>query len=100
VITKKQVQHITKLARLGLTQKEIEKIQKDLSLILDYFNLLKEINTEEIEPTCWAIEQEVSAEQIMREDKPQKQPLEKVIKLIEMSPKKEKGYIRVKSILK
>jgi aspartyl-tRNA(Asn)/glutamyl-tRNA(Gln) amidotransferase subunit C len=99
MITKKQVRHIAKLARLGLAQKEIEKMQKDLSLILDYFSLLKEIDTEKIEPTCWAIEREVLAEKIMRKDQPQKYPPEKVIELIEMAPKKEKRYIRVKSVL-
>ena len=59
--TKKQVKHIAKLARLGLTQKEIEKMQKNLSLILNYFKILEEINTENIEPTCWAIEKEILA---------------------------------------
>jgi len=41
MISKEEVQHIAKLARLELTEKEVEKMQKDLSSILDYFNLLK-----------------------------------------------------------
>ena len=40
MITKKDVQHVTKLARLGLTQKEIEKFQRELSKILDYIEKL------------------------------------------------------------
>lgn len=99
MITKKQVKHIAKLARLGLDQKEIEKMQKDLATILDYFNLLNKIDTKGIEPTCWAIAKKISALQIMRKDEPKKQSPEKVIKLIEMAPEKEKGYIRVKSVL-
>ncbi len=41
MISKDEVKHIAKLARLELTEKEIEKMQKDMSAILDYFNLLK-----------------------------------------------------------
>ena len=41
MISKEEVEHIAKLARLELAPVEIEKMQKDLSAILDYFNLLK-----------------------------------------------------------
>ena len=95
MIIKEEVEHLAKLARLGLTQKEMEEIQKDLSLILDYFNLLKEVNTEGIEPTSHPI----LARPYLRKDEVLKQPSEKIQKLIEMAPQKEKGCIKVKSIL-
>jgi aspartyl-tRNA(Asn)/glutamyl-tRNA(Gln) amidotransferase subunit C len=95
MITKKEVEHLAKLARLGLTEREMQEIQKDLSLILDYFNLLKEVNTEGIEPTSHPI----SAKPYLRRDEVLKQPPEKIQKLIEMAPDKEKGYLKVKSIL-
>ena len=41
MILKEEVEHIAKLARLELTEREVEKMQKDMSAILDYFNLLK-----------------------------------------------------------
>lgn len=41
MISKEEVEHIAKLARLELTGEEVEKMQKDLTAILDYFNLLK-----------------------------------------------------------
>jgi aspartyl-tRNA(Asn)/glutamyl-tRNA(Gln) amidotransferase subunit C len=40
MIKKKDVEHIAKLARLGLTEKEREKMQKELSSILDYIEKL------------------------------------------------------------
>ena len=40
MILKKEVEHIAKLARLGLTEKEIEKFQRELSKILDYIEKL------------------------------------------------------------
>jgi len=95
MITKKEVEHLAKLARLGLTENEIRKIQKDLSLILDYFNLLKEVNTEGIEPTSHPI----SARPYLRKDEVFKSPSEQTEKLIKMAPQKEKGYLKVKSIL-
>ena len=45
MISKEEVRHIAELARLELSEKEIEKMQKDLSAILDYFDLLKKAPT-------------------------------------------------------
>ena len=44
MISKKKVQHIAKLARLGLTEDEIEKHQKEFLKILDYVEKLKEVD--------------------------------------------------------
>jgi aspartyl/glutamyl-tRNA(Asn/Gln) amidotransferase C subunit len=43
MISKEEVEHIAKLARLELTESEVEKMQKDLSEILGYFDLLKRV---------------------------------------------------------
>lgn len=100
MITKKEVQHVAKLARLHLGSKEIGKMQKDISSILDYFNLLKEVNTEKIELTFHFRETEsYYIPDVMRKDEVRKQSPEIVKKLIEMAPKKQKRYIQVKSIL-
>ncbi len=92
MISKEEVQHIAKLARLGLNDEEIERTQKELSAILDYIEQLKEINTEGVEPTSHS----VVIENVLREDigKPERQ--EK--KLLEMSPQKKDNYFKVKPI--
>lgn len=51
-LTKQQVQHVATLARLGLSDAEIEKFQGQLSNILEYVEQLNEVNTEGIEPTA------------------------------------------------
>ena len=51
MISKDQVKHIAKLARLELTEKETEKMQHDLSAILDYFNVLKKVKSQKIKTT-------------------------------------------------
>ena len=55
MISKKEVEHIAKLARIGLTSGEIEKFQKELSSILDYFEKLEEVDVSEAEPTSHSI---------------------------------------------
>jgi len=58
MISKEEVKHIAKLARLGLTEEEIEKFQKELSAILDYIEKLKEVDIEGVEPMSHSIKLE------------------------------------------
>ena len=51
-LTKEQIQHVADLARLKLTAAEISKFGKELTGILDYVNILNEVNTEGVEPTA------------------------------------------------
>ena len=65
MISKEQVKHIAKLAKLSLTEKEVEKFQKQLGDTLDYINVLDELNVEGVEPTS----QVTGLKNILREDK-------------------------------
>ncbi len=51
-LTKAQVLHIAKLARLSLTSKEIDKMTTELSAILAYVDMLNEVDTSNVEPTA------------------------------------------------
>jgi len=95
MITKEEVQHIAKLARLGLTEKEIEKFQKELSSILDYIEKLKEVDISGIEPTSHSI----LLENIMRNDKESEKRKVQSVKLLELAPEVKEGYLKVKSVL-
>ena len=100
MIKKEEVQHIAKLARLGITKKEEEKFQKDLSSILDYFNSIKEVDVSKTEPTFHPTEYFFKRKlEIMREDLVESQPVETTNKLIEAAPEKKKRHIKVKAIL-
>ncbi len=50
-LTKEQVLHIAKLARLTLTSEEVDKMTKELSSILAYVDMLGEVDTSNTEPT-------------------------------------------------
>ena len=97
MISKEEVKHIAKLARLGLTEKETEKLQGELSSVLDYIEKLKEIDILGVEPTSHS----VLVENIKREDKPEtsnnKAQMPK--KLLDLTPNKKERYLKVKSIL-
>lgn len=51
MITKDEVRHIAKLAKLQLTEAETEKYAGQLSQILDFFGQLQEVDTENVPET-------------------------------------------------
>ena len=93
MISKEEVKHIAKLARLELSEKEIEKMQKDLSSILDYFNVLKKAPKPKKTDSSVRSEDATRKDNIL-EDSPN---LAKI--LIDVAPDKKNGYIKVKQVL-
>lgn len=51
MLTEKEVQHIAKLAKLPLTKEEISLFSHQLSEVINYINVLNEVNTDFVEPT-------------------------------------------------
>ena len=98
MINKQDVQNIAKLARLGLSEKEIEKFQKDLSSILDYIETLKQVNVSGVEATFHASEDYLNKKNIMREDQAESESEQVVDKLIEAAPDKKERHIKVKAV--
>jgi aspartyl/glutamyl-tRNA(Asn/Gln) amidotransferase C subunit len=50
-ISKETVQHVAKLARLGISAKEAEKFSMQLSDVFDYMEVLEEVDTDGVEET-------------------------------------------------
>ncbi len=92
MITKKDVEHVAKLARLALTEEEKEKYTSQFSDILDYFNQLREVNTENVEPMA----QPVPMQNVMREDKVELPFIRDEILM--NAPLEENGYFKVPKI--
>jgi|YelNatPaOPRAMG01_1025707.scaffolds.fasta_scaffold16361_3 aspartyl/glutamyl-tRNA(Asn/Gln) amidotransferase C subunit len=95
MIPKEKVKHIAKLARLDLSEKEIEKYQKDLSKILEYIEKLKEVDVSKAEP----IFHPLKIKNVLREDIEFKKAIEEIKKLIELMPERKEGYLKVKKVL-
>ncbi len=54
-ITRAEVHHVARLARLSLSDAEADRMTSDLDHILEYAEKLQELDTEGIEPTAHAI---------------------------------------------
>ena len=93
MISKEEVEHIAKLARLELTEKEIEKMQKDLSAILDYFNLLKK------SPKLGKVAKAEGDLNATRRDELKPRDASLAERLVTAAPDKKDDYIKVKAIL-
>ena len=96
MISKEEVKHIAKLARLELTEKEIEKMQKDLSSIFDYFNVLKKVKTKKLSTIDQSM---VLNENVFRKDEVLEKNSSLANNLIQATPDKKERYIKVKAVL-
>jgi aspartyl-tRNA(Asn)/glutamyl-tRNA(Gln) amidotransferase subunit C len=66
MIERKDVEHVARLARLALTDDELERMRDQLNGILSYIEKLNELDTEGVEPTSHA----VPMLNVMRDDQP------------------------------
>ena len=87
--------HIATLARIGLSEKDIEKYQHDLSEILDYFKKLEELNVDGIEP----IGHITGMQDVFRSDRHDDFGSLGKEGIMKNAPENKEGYIKVKSVL-
>lgn len=92
-LTREQVKHVADLAKLGLTEEEIEIYREQLSAILDYFATLQRLDTDAIPPTATVL----PLRNVMREDEPG--PSLSREDVLANAPAVADGYFQVKAIL-
>jgi len=95
MIKKEEVKHIASLAHLGLTQKELDSMQKNFSSILDYIETLKEADISGVEKAF----SERELKNVVREDIQKETPEDKRKKLIDMFPETKNNYLKTKKVL-
>ncbi|HEX8959444.1 MAG TPA: Asp-tRNA(Asn)/Glu-tRNA(Gln) amidotransferase subunit GatC [Solirubrobacterales bacterium] len=66
MVEREQVLHVAKLARLQLSEEEIERMTEELSGILGHVNRIGELELEGVEPTSHVVE----LENVLRADEP------------------------------
>lgn len=92
-LTYAQVQHIARLARLGLGEAEAEKLSLQLSNILENFEILEQVDTTDVPPAT----QSVPLQNVCREDEPAASlPKEEVLA---NAPRHEEDCFKVQAIL-
>jgi aspartyl-tRNA(Asn)/glutamyl-tRNA(Gln) amidotransferase subunit C len=94
MLSKEEVKHIAKLARLGITPDEEEKFAKELSSILGYIEKLKEVDVAGVDPACHA----VLVENVFRKDEVKNGTASE--KILSQAPETKDRFLKVKSILK
>jgi len=89
------INHIAKLARLGLSEKEKKKLEKEFPKILEFVDKLSEVKADKIDPT----NQVTGLENVVRKDKSRVKSQQETEKLLKLVPKTKNRYVQVKAIL-
>ncbi|RIK30402.1 MAG: Asp-tRNA(Asn)/Glu-tRNA(Gln) amidotransferase subunit GatB [Anaerolineae bacterium] len=92
-IDAKTVKHVANLVRLGISEEEAQTFSGQFSSIIDYFNMLNEVDTENVIPASDI----ANAENVLRED---------VVMLsmdreefLKNAPQSERGYVKVPTVI-
>ena len=91
-LTRAQVEHVAQLARLGLTDEEMEALASELSSILEYIDQLEQLDTSSIAPTAQVGE----LVDVMRED--EVKPSLDVEEALANAPSRDGNYFRVRAM--
>lgn len=92
-LTQEEVRHIARLARLGLSPEEVERLREQLSSILEHFQVLQGLDTSQVPPTAYV----VPLSSVFRKDEPRPSfPREDILA---NAPRPEEGYFRVQAVL-
>jgi len=95
-LTTDQVKHVAKLANLNLRENEISKFQKELSDILNYFDKLQEVDTENVEITS----QVTGLKNVFHSDDVVEQRMLSQKQALANASHKKDGYIVVPAVIK
>ena len=92
-LSRDQVEHVAHLARVGVTEEDIERFSHQLSDVLDYFERLDRVDIEGVPPTSHTL----PLHNVMRED--ETEPSYDVEDVLANAPNQEERRFRVRAIL-
>lgn len=93
MLTKEDVIKLGKLARIALTEQEVEKFQKDLSTVLSYVKDLMDVNVDGVKE----VSQVTGLVNVQRADVNIK--ADNIDLIMQNAPEVKDGYYKVKAIL-
>ena len=92
-LDREDVLHVAKLARVALTDDEIETFSTQLTEIISHFDVLNGVDTEGVEPTAHTLAiHNVFAEDVSLPSLPRDE-------VLGLAPLTEDGYLRVRAVL-
>jgi len=92
-LNREEVLHIALLARLGLTEAEVNRLREQLSNILENFEILQQVDTTDVPPTA----QSIALQNVVKDDEvvaslPQSE-------ILANAPRREENFFRVRAVL-
>ena len=94
-LNKTEVKKIAELAKLELTDKELETYGDQMSQVLDYMDELKEVDVSDVKPTA----QVTGLENVMREDEVEQWSKDEVEVSLNQAPERDEHFVKVKRVL-
>ena len=92
-LSREEVLHISRLARLGLSEEDVERFREQLSNILENFEVLKQVDTANVPPTAQSIPlQNVQREDVVRPSCPPED-------ILANAPHREGNFFKVRHVL-
>ncbi len=93
-ITREDIKHLADLSDLSLSDGEAESLEKDLGNIVNYISELKELNTDNVEPTYQVFEME----NVWRNDEIENQEANREA-LLNLTVEEKENQIKVPKVL-
>lgn len=87
-INKELIEHVAEVARLKLTDKEIEKFSKELKEVIEAFSSIDKVDTKGIDTSLQAVE----LKNMLREDKEEKSFTQE--EALSLTEHKKEGYFK------
>ena len=92
-LSREEVLHIAALARLGLTETEVDRLTEQLSNILENFEELQQVDTTDVPPTA----QSISLQNVVSDD--EIAPSLPESEVLANAPQREGDFFRVRAVL-
>jgi aspartyl-tRNA(Asn)/glutamyl-tRNA(Gln) amidotransferase subunit C len=92
-LSREEVLHIALLARLGLTDAEVDIFREQLSNILENFEILQQIDTDNIPPTA----QSITLLNVVSDDKVASSLTQEQV--LANAPQREENFFKVRAVL-
>ena len=92
-LNREEVLHISLLARLGLTEAEVDRLREQLSNILENFEVLQQVDTNNVPPTA----QSIPLQNVVRGD--EVAPPLSQNEVLANAPRRDENFFRVKAVL-
>ena len=87
------VKHVAHLVRLGISDDEARAFSQQFTSIIDYFNMLNEVDTENVPPASDI----TNNTNVLREDVAK--PSMRREEFLNNAPQSERGYVKVPTVL-